>query len=920
MAEIKKSEISEKGLLDGFIKDANKGIKAIDEFNKSLEETLSLQEQFIKQSKKDTTSKGLKKQAENFKKVDTTIKTLNDTRKVSLQLSKDREKAELKLKKLNSDKIQETVQLNRLAKEQNAINKDTEIISSKTAGTLEKLAASSRKLRREREKLNLDTEKGRKRLKEINTELDKNNKIILKNSDSLKKQKINVGNYTSSIKEAAQASGLFGGILGKLNAVQETLGALTKKNVAVEETDVVVKQQQALATSRLTVVQRGLNIATGKGVKALKLFKTALISTGVGALVVALGGLVAFLTRSQAGVDGLTTGMAGLTASFDVIIDRFAVVGEGIADIFSGDVVGGLDKIKNAFSGIGDELVREVELATDLKRLTIELTREQKLFEAEQAAALTIAKELNLVSRDKLRSDQERIQALKDANKIEVELAEKQLVLQEAALAASLDSISADKTRLELGSEQLEFIERIKAGEIGVAEAVKQAADFTLSSAAGAEALEEIVDRIVSQEQAKQSLLDKQATTIKKLSALQVQVATKNATAKQQEAAFQREIFKDEDEQLDKRIEAIELARDLDIAGNKFRLDANIINEAEFQARKLTLAKKTEEEIQKLLAKTSGKDVDFEAIAKKQAKVVNDIEQEILQQDIDRLRRRLSTEQLTSEARIRIQEELYATERTKAEAQAEFLISLEGKTAEEIELIRLKLAGEIEEIKNAEVEANQKANDEILKSDTDLANERQSLQDARIQSEKNVIEILSKIAGDNNKAQEAIQNAKKALAVTEILINSNREVAAIRAEVTDNEALKRAKIFEARTSAALSVAGVLRHDNEQIWSKQNVKDGGGRTRQEAIDILQAHDKGLLVSPHTFKSVEMGNIVSPNDINYAAVIKNNNENTDKLAQAFKKGQAKYDVHWNTRGEAVERLRQNGSSRIRTFRRS
>ena len=65
---------------------------------------------------------------------------------------------------------------------------------------------------------------------------------------------------------------------------------------------------------------------------------------------------------------------------------------------------------------------------------------------------------------------------------------------------------------------------------------------------------------------------------------------------------------------------------------------------------------------------------------------------------------------------------------------------------------------------------------------------------------------------------------------------------------------------------------------------------------------------------------MGNIVSPNDINYAAIIKNNNENTDKLAQAFKKGQAKYDVHWNTRGEAVERLSQNGSSRIRTFRRS
>ena len=33
------------------------------------------------------------------------------------------------------------------------------------------------------------------------------------------------------------------------------------------------------------------------------------------------------------------------------------------------------------------------------------------------------------------------------------------------------------------------------------------------------------------------------------------------------------------------------------------------------------------------------------------------------------------------------------------------------------------------------------------------------------------------------------------------------------------------------------------HDNEQVWSKKNVQEGGNRTRQEAIDILQAVDRG-----------------------------------------------------------------------------
>ena len=47
------------------------------------------------------------------------------------------------------------------------------------------------------------------------------------------------------------------------------------------------------------VAMRAVTSAVGGGTKALQLFKVALISTGIGAIVVALGSFVALLTKSQ---------------------------------------------------------------------------------------------------------------------------------------------------------------------------------------------------------------------------------------------------------------------------------------------------------------------------------------------------------------------------------------------------------------------------------------------------------------------------------------------------------------------------------------------------------------------------------------------------------------------------------------------
>lgn len=78
------------------------------------------------------------------------------------------------------------------------------------AGSIVGLSKANKALRDERNKLDTATEAGRKRISEINEALDKNNKIIKENSSNLEKQRLNVGNYTKSIKEALANSGELG--------------------------------------------------------------------------------------------------------------------------------------------------------------------------------------------------------------------------------------------------------------------------------------------------------------------------------------------------------------------------------------------------------------------------------------------------------------------------------------------------------------------------------------------------------------------------------------------------------------------------------------------------------------------------------------------------------------------------------------
>jgi phage-related protein len=106
-----------------------------------------------------------------------------------------------------------------------------------------------------------------------------------------------------------------------------------------------------------------------KGVKSaivgMKTFRGVMISTGIGALVVAVGSLVAYFTQTQKGAEKLEIAMAGLRIVFAKITDVASSFGEKIVSVFNDPkeaVIGLWDTIKTYFIDKFNEVIKSVGL------------------------------------------------------------------------------------------------------------------------------------------------------------------------------------------------------------------------------------------------------------------------------------------------------------------------------------------------------------------------------------------------------------------------------------------------------------------------------------------------------------------------------------------------------------------------------
>ena len=196
-------------------------------------------------------------------------------------------------------------------------------------------------------------------------------------------------------------------------------------------------------------------VSVGKTAKAsFATIKAGIMSTGIGALVIAVSALASFFTNTKRGADQLTQAFTAMGAVVDVLTDRLSKVGEAISFVFSGEFRKAGEALKGTFSGITDEIEKEVKAMVALKKRTQELRDADMEFMVQKAATRQEIEKARLNAEDETKSAKERLDALRTALDLEekttqreLELARERLAIQQEEMALSENS-AEDEERL----------------------------------------------------------------------------------------------------------------------------------------------------------------------------------------------------------------------------------------------------------------------------------------------------------------------------------------------------------------------------------------------------------------------------------------------------------------------------------------
>lgn len=261
-----------------------------------------------------------------------------------------------------------------------------------------------------------------------------------------------------SILEYAKNYSVFGvSIGGILTKMSEWKTRLLGINQVVKE-GTALSKTQADGVERLTKVFGGGSKAITLFARGFNILKAAIVSTGIGALIIALGSLIAYFTRTQAGINKVGQWMAYLGTAVGKLIDKFSAIGETIVKAFNDPIgaiknLGGvlvdaflnpIETAKNLINGI-KETAKEIDAAATAAR---QLALVRQMLEA-QAIRLTVREaelraEINKskkIAEDVTKDYGTRIAAARKAYDLENSLLQEKLVLQ----TNIADNIKAEK-------------------------------------------------------------------------------------------------------------------------------------------------------------------------------------------------------------------------------------------------------------------------------------------------------------------------------------------------------------------------------------------------------------------------------------------------------------------------------------------
>lgn len=615
--------------------------------------------------------------------------------------------------------------------------------------------------------------------------------------------------------------------------------------------------------------------------KALKLFKVAIVSTGIGALLVALGSLVAYFTKTQKGVELANKIMASFGATIDVLIDRAAKLGSALVNLFSGNFKQAGEDAKAVLSGVGKEIVEETKLAWELADVLNEIDKREVMLSMSRAANRAEIEKLKKAADDQTLSTKERIKAAEKAAEIEKKDLELQTELAEARLANTLGFT-------EMNGEVRKLMEQIKAGDVTADEVIGK---LGLSEST-IEDLREFRDQFNELQGLMEESYGRQTEQQNTLNSIRQEGADKAKEAKQKELEAVRAaedamlaLVKDKREQARKEIE-LNYSRQIEDLRISLKEEENLTAKARQaintqikaleEQKNLELQKLSDEELKKEIEnRTKLISLQLESVkAGSEQEYQLKLQQLQIQRDAE-----LADKELTEQMKLAITDKynkqmddlVMQREKDISERQSEAvrvrmeneLMQLQQSGASELEVLRMEEQQKLELLENMrqmDGESEQDFLNRKLLARQDYLDKKKELADAEVDIENVKMNAMAAVmggmaelleqAGENNRSALVLA---KTLAIAEVAISqgvaiANAVKAASKGSVTVWDLV--ANIATAITTVISTIASATKSIKSAKFASGGLVTGPGTGTSDSIPAQLSNGESVITARAT----------------------------------------------------------------------
>ena len=418
--------------------------------------------------------------------------------------------------------------------------------------TIAEAREQNKLLNKLRNETNATTAEGVAEIERLNNALDANNEFIKENADSYLKQKINIGNYKESIKEAFNEINIFNGGLG---------GFITRSKEAGGVGNLVTNSLKGMTQGFIGMTRAALSF----------------IATPIGAVLAAVVAAFALvknaMDRSEESTNKLKQAFAPFIGIVKGLLKALEPVGEFLIDnlvkafelvevaLFAAlDAIAkgldflGFDETAKSLQGFNDKIKDSARVSKELAAAEAELEKVQRQSRKTQLDYQKDAEKLRQIRDNENLSIKERIAANDELGKVlEKQLEEELKIAQQALIVANLRVQSEGQTKEALDAQALALTE-----------------------------ISDIQERIASQES--EQLTNRVA--LQKEAADKAREAAESRAGKaEQELELLREQRRFEEESLDE----LRLFADEEIKILNQKLKDKLISELEYQTEKLKI-------------------------------------------------------------------------------------------------------------------------------------------------------------------------------------------------------------------------------------------------------------------------------------------------------------------------------------------